>query len=250
MKMKAKTLRRRAWNHLGGKWGTVALIAFVHALLISVASALSTIGIGAIALFLVSGPFTYGMTIASMSVTRKEKTEFNMLFAGFSRFEDSFLLYLLNRLFIFLWTLLLVIPGIIKTYSYSMGYFILHDHPELTPNQARKRSMELMKGNKWRLFCLDFSFIGWWILCLMTFGILSFWIDPYHQAARAEFYENLVNPNAAEEPSATSSVAVPEMREEAAPAATAEEESVSDGFDSDSKEDEPDAENPEESNDD
>lgn len=84
----------------------------------------------------------------------------------------------------------------------------------------------------------------------MTFGILSFWIDPYHQAARAEFYENLVNPNAAEEPSATSSVAVPEMREEAAPAATAEEESVSDGFDSDSKEDEPDEENSEESNDD
>lgn len=250
--MKAKTLRSRAWNHLNGKWGTVALIAFVYSLLSSVASGLSVIGIGAIALFLVSGPFLYGITIASMSVTRREKTEFNMLFAGFSRFEDSLLLYLLNELFIFLWTLLFVIPGIIKAYSYSMGYFILHDHPELTPNQARKRSIELMKGNKWRLFCLDFSFIGWWILCLLTFGILSFWIGPYHQAARAEFYEDLVNPKSGEMPASNppAPAPAPAIQTEAAPAETAdepddaaveepeEEEPVSDGYDPDSEGDE------------
>lgn len=111
---------------------------------------------------------------------------------GFKSFGDSLALHILNAIFTFLWSLLLVIPGIIKAYSYSMGYFILADRPDLSGNQARKRSMYLMKGHKWQLFCLDFSFIGWYLLSLLTLGILAFWVYPYHMTARAEFYNELL----------------------------------------------------------
>lgn len=85
-----------------------------------------------------------------------------------------------------------LIPGIIKAYSYSMSYFVLTDHPELSANEARKRSMQLMRGKKWKLFCLQISFIGWGFLILLTLGILSFWVVPYMQTATAEFYTDLL----------------------------------------------------------
>ncbi len=78
------------------------------------------------------------------------------------------------------------------SYAYSMSWFILADDPNIPANEARKRSIEMMRGNKWRLFCLDFSFIGWILLSILTFGILLFWIMPYMQTARAEFYQDLL----------------------------------------------------------
>ena len=71
-------------------------------------------------------------------------------------------------------------------------------HPDMNPNDARKASMEMMKGNKWRLFCLELSFIGWCILSTLTFGILYFWVLPYMQSAMAAFYESIKNGNAAQ----------------------------------------------------
>ena len=73
-----------------------------------------------------------------------------------------------------------------------MSYYILADKPTLTATEIRHRSIELMRGNKWRLFCLEISFIGWWILCILTLGILSFWIIPYQQSAIAAFYQSLL----------------------------------------------------------
>ena len=73
-----------------------------------------------------------------------------------------------------------------------MSYFILADDPNIPANEARKRSMEMMRGNKWRLFCLDFSFFGWILLSILTLGVLYFWIIPYIQTARAEFYQDLL----------------------------------------------------------
>jgi uncharacterized membrane protein len=84
-----------------------------------------------------------------------------------------------------------VIPGIIKTYSYSMAAYILQEHPEMTPNDAITKSRELMDGNKWRLFCLHFSFIGWSFLCVFTCGIGYLWLFPYEQTAVAAFYREI-----------------------------------------------------------
>ena len=92
---------------------------------------------------------------------------------------------------IFLWTLLFIIPGIVKAFAYSMTPFILDENPELTPVEAIHRSRMMMKGHKFDLFWLYLSFIGWGILCLFTAGIGFLWLVPYVQTAEAAFYEEV-----------------------------------------------------------
>ena len=113
------------------------------------------------------------------------------LFSQFHRFGDGFLLNLLTSIFIFLWSLLLVIPGIVAAFSYSMAPYILYENPGMRPNDARKASKELMRGNKWRLFCLELSFFGWALLSALTLGIGTFWLRPYEEAAQASFYRQI-----------------------------------------------------------
>ena len=113
------------------------------------------------------------------------------LFAHFSIFWTAFCTRFLKWLYILLWGLLFVIPGIIAHYSYAMTAYLLAEQPELTASEAIARSKELMRGNRWRLFCLHFSFIGWTILCSFTFGIGSLFLNPYRAAAEAAFYRDL-----------------------------------------------------------
>ena len=145
-----------------------------------------------IAVFIVLGPLTIGLSTIGLNVARDKDVELGMLFKGFSDFGRSFVLYLINNIFIMLWSFLFIIPGIIKSFAYSMSYYILIDNPSMSANDARKKSIEMMKGNKWRLFCLYFSFIGWFLLCIITLGILSFWVSPYLEVAKAKFYLSLL----------------------------------------------------------
>lgn len=193
---RAKDFRSQAWQSMHGKWGTLAIIYLVYYVITGCIGAISAIpafgsAIGSIISIIISGPFALGLTIVSLYVVRGVKISVNDMFEGFKQFLNAFLANLINGIFIVLWTLLLIVPGIIKAYSYSMTYYILSDNPVLTANEARKQSMELMRGNKWRLFCLNFSFIGWIILCVITLGILSFWISPYIQSSVAAFYEEI-----------------------------------------------------------
>ena len=189
---RAKELRAAAWEKKKGRWGMLALVFFIYSLIMAACAALSYVVVGAVAVLLLSGPLMLGFTMVCLAVSRRQGASLSKLFEGFSRFGDSLVLFLLMDIFIFLWSLLLVIPGIIKMYSYSMSWFVLHDRPDLTGNEARKRSMYLMRGHKWRLFCLDFSFLGWYLLSALTLGILAFWVTPYHMRARAEFYQELL----------------------------------------------------------
>ena len=189
---RAKELRTAAWEKKKGRWGMLALVFFIYSLIMAACAALSYVVVGAVAVLLLSGPLMLGFTMVCLAVSRRQGASLSKLFEGFSRFGDSLVLFLLMDIFIFLWSLLLVIPGIIKMYSYSMSWFVLHDRPDLTGNEARKRSMYLMRGHKWRLFCLDFSFLGWYLLSALTLGILAFWVTPYHMTARAEFYQELL----------------------------------------------------------
>ena len=91
----------------------------------------------------------------------------------------------LQGLYIALWSLLLVIPGIVKTYSYAMTPYIMSEHPSLTANEAITESRRIMDGNKWRLFCLDFSFIGWELLCALPLYIGYFLILRYFSGSEA-----------------------------------------------------------------
>lgn len=115
------------------------------------------------------------------------------LFSGFKLcLSKVVLLSFLNAMYLFLWTLLLIIPGIIKMYSYSQAYFIAVDNSALTPNQCITRSRELMQGNKASLFFLDLSFLGWFIIGLLTCGIAMPWVVSYHKLARASFYDMIL----------------------------------------------------------
>ena len=91
-----------------------------------------------------------------------------------------------------LWSLLLVVPGIVKLYSYRMVPYILAEHPELSANEVITRSRKMMNGNKWQAFKLDLSFIGWILLGTVTLGIVQvFWTSPYMESAQAALYLKL-----------------------------------------------------------
>lgn len=188
----AKDYRAQAWQKNSGKWGTLALTYLVYSIIGGIGGALSMVYVGAIIMFVIAGPLTLGLTSQALTVVRGGAPSVNDIFSGFKNFANAFLANLINSILIALWTLLLIIPGIIKTYSYSMTYYIMCDDPSISANEARKKSMELMRGNKWRLFCLQFSFIGWWLLCILTLGILALWIAPYEQVATAAFYQSLL----------------------------------------------------------
>lgn len=99
----------------------------------------------------------------------------------------------LSTIYIFLWTLLLIIPGIIKSYSYALTPYILVEHPEMSANEAIEESMRLMDGHKFDLFYLQLSFIGWAILSILSLGLGLFWLIPYQMTAQAAFYRDIKN---------------------------------------------------------
>ena len=113
---------------------------------------------------------------------------------GFSDYGRVFLTLFLRDLFLFFWTCLFFIPGIVKGYSYRMVPYIIKDNPELSATEVITRSREMMNGNKWRAFLLDLSFIGWDLLALITCGIVGlFWSNPYQKNADAALYLELKN---------------------------------------------------------
>ena len=189
--MRAKEFRQRAWAALSGKWGTAVLASLVYVLLAGAINAIP--GIGSVASLVLTGPLYLGLVITMSKILNDEPAEVANVFDGFKNFLNSFVLYVVNTLFVLLWSLLFIIPGIIKSYSYAMSYYILKDNPNMSGDEARKASIEMMKGHKWELFCLEFSYIGWMLLSILTLGILTLWVNPYMEVAKVAFYENLKN---------------------------------------------------------
>lgn len=121
----------------------------------------------------------------------EEKAPLGLLFSAYKdgRFGQVFITMFLTDLFTFLWTLLFIIPGIVKAYSYRMVPYILADHPEMSGTEVITLSRQMMDGNKWKSFVLDISFIGWYILATITCGIVGvLYVNPYVQATNAELY--------------------------------------------------------------
>ncbi|MDR0600823.1 MAG: DUF975 family protein [Treponema sp.] len=179
-------LRAQARAQLHGAWGTGVGICFVYLLIIVIATVLFGIPI-----LIVGGPLYLGLAGYFVRRVRGEQVNVGDLFDGFDRFGAAFLLYLLRGIFIFLWTLLLIIPGIVKIFSYSMAFYILGDNPGMNGCESITASRKMMNGHKGRLFGLYFSFIGWILLGILTLGIGFLWIFPYMLQAEANFYEEL-----------------------------------------------------------
>lgn len=187
----AKEYRDQAAEVLKGNYGTAIGLILVYSLLLSFLTVVGVIGS-----LILGGAITLGIHIAFMNLIRGKKMNFSDLFSGFSdrfNFGSTISYYLLSALRIFLWSLLLIVPGFVATYSYSMAPYILADHPEMTGTQAVNASRDLMKGKKGKLFCLDLSYIGWILLGILTCGILLFWVEPKMEAAHAAFYEDIKN---------------------------------------------------------
>ena len=141
--------------------------------------------------FILGSVVEVGYARFNLNLTAGEEPSFETLFSYFPHWKTIALAQLLQTVYIFLWSLLLVIPGVVASYSYAMTGYILAEHPDMAPSEALKASKAMMEGNRWRLFCLQFSFIGWSILCALTFGLGNLALQPYREAADAAFYREL-----------------------------------------------------------
>ena len=145
----------------------------------------------AVVYFVLGSIIRIGYARFNLDLVDRGTPSFETLFGYFSYWKTTAVAKLLQSVYILLWSLLFIIPGIIATYSYAMTEFILAEHPDLTASEAIAQSKEMMTGNRWRLFCLHISFIGWDILCAFTLGIGNLWLRPYKQAAEAAFYREI-----------------------------------------------------------
>lgn len=226
--MEAKILRERARSSLAGTWGVsigvAALAALLGGLLVG-SSFLPHIsaefpisfpllerfsaelnegiklgrftfsiksGVFGLAAFLLGGTLQLGYAQFLLKQHDGKDAQFNDLFSQFHRFGTGFAQHFLRSLYVALWSLLFIIPGIIKSYSYAMTPFILAEHPHLTAGQAIDWSQELMEGHKMDLFILELTFMGWGILAGLTWNLGHLVLNPYQNAARAAFYRQLL----------------------------------------------------------
>ena len=146
----------------------------------------------AVAFFVLGSVISLGYSRFNLDlVDRRKEPEISTLFGYFPHWKTAAAAKLLQTLYVLLWSLLFVIPGIVASYSYAMTDYILAEHPELTASEAIDQSKQMMDGNRFRLFCLHFSFIGWDFLCALALGIGHLWLTPYKQAATAAFYREI-----------------------------------------------------------
>ena len=225
--MEANTLRARARASLAGNWGVsiaVAVVASVLGGLIAGATFIPNLnekatiplpylqeiadsinrgckignftlsfrsGIFGFAAFIIGGVLQLGYADFLLKQHDGKETNFNDLFSKFDFFGTGFAQHFLRRLYIALWSLLLIIPGIIKGYAYAMTPFILAENPHLTASQAIRLSEDLMDGHKSELFVLDLTFLGWDFLAALSLNLGNLALNPYKNAAYAAFYRQL-----------------------------------------------------------
>lgn len=162
------------------------LRVFVRSLMTMPASYLALAG-----LFVIGPVIAWAYSIAFLGALRGRRLVVNDLFIGFNNFSRIWCLKMLSAVYIALWSLLLVVPGIIKACAYAMAPYLMYDNPSFGAEEAITQSREMMQGHKWRFFCMNISFIGWFLLSGLTLGIGLLWLYPYIYTAQAHFYEDI-----------------------------------------------------------
>ncbi|MBK5443120.1 MULTISPECIES: DUF975 family protein [Peribacillus] len=214
--MRISELKREALLSLKGKWGVaVSLMLLLFLINVILPIIVEVIGSGGFTqwfaqeetpvwsdifgtvLSIALIPLTIATTWFYLNIVRKGNPDIPEVFAIYKEGKTSFKIIgasILQGIFIFLWSLLFIIPGIIKSLSYSQLFFLLKDHPQLTVLEAFSESKKRMKGLKWKYFLMHLSFIGWGILCIFTLGIGLLWLAPYAGTTMAAFYNELIVP--------------------------------------------------------
>jgi uncharacterized membrane protein len=212
-----------ARERLSGSWGkSIGVLATYLILLVGVSLLHFA---GSLLQIIFSAPLTVGITMYFLATVRKQINPFSLLFAGFNCFGTSLCTYLLIILICLAWAVpfvLLAVPVfffmktsplptiialeavmflsyalfmLILQMRYGLAFFVVADDPSLRARQAIRRSIELMKGNYGRLGLLWLRFVGWQLLCIVTFGIGLIWLAPYFLAATTAFYDDLIRNN-------------------------------------------------------
>lgn len=181
-----------------GHWTNLVITSLVMLLVTMVVSGVATLipVVGSLLSYCITLPISWAFTVIFLKWLRtREDVQFGELFTPFTNKDEYvriFVTMLLQVVYTFLWALLLIVPGVIKSYSYAMTPFILKDDPEMKNNEAIEKSMAMMEGHKMQLFLLDLRFFGWTILAMcFTLCIGLLWVLPYQSVARAAFYEDL-----------------------------------------------------------
>lgn len=189
-KTQNKVLMAQARESLRSIWGLAIGAIVIYYVIVIVVGFVPVVG--SIISILITGPMVVGLIVFSLAISRKQNPQLSQIFDGFKKFGVALGAYLLQTIFIFLWSLLLIVPGIIAALSYAVTFYIIAENDSIGPLEAIRKSKEIMRGNKWKLFCLGCRFIGWYLLCILTLGIGFLWLTPYMMVSYAKFYDDLI----------------------------------------------------------
>lgn len=189
-------IKAQAREQLRGKvWMLFLVMVIMYAVLFPVSLLTQFEGavafVGVIGTYIITPPLSLGLIMVYLDVTYGDPVEISTLFKGFQRIGKSIALFLWMLLFILLWSCLFIIPGIIKSYSYSMAWYILAENPDMTAREALTESKIIMNGHKLDFFVLQLSFFFWALLIIVTFGIATIYVVPYQQLTFTNFYHNI-----------------------------------------------------------
>ncbi|MBQ1816013.1 MAG: DUF975 family protein [Bacteroidaceae bacterium] len=193
-------IRKQARAVLEGNWGKGVIATLIYFVITSALSAGVSIPLGynlwlsngsSLLMTILCLPLSWGFVVFFLHLARGLEKGYEALFDGYKCFIKVFLLMFLKALYIFLWSLLLIIPGIMKALAYDMAEFIMADNPDIDAQDAIHRSRVMMDGHKMKLFLMYLSFIGWGLLCLLTLGLGFLLLVPYIQTSLAVFYQDL-----------------------------------------------------------
>jgi len=179
-------IKGEAKQALSGKWGLAIGVYLLYSICAAPLQFIPKVGI--VLVLIVSMPLLLGYTRFNLKLAKGEDAKIDDLFSGFSQFGPAIGVALLSFIYIFLWSLLLIIPGIIAGYGYSMIFYILAEEPDLAIGEILAKSKKMMDGYKMDLFILHLSFIGWALLCVLTLFIGFLWLAPWIQVSTARFY--------------------------------------------------------------
>jgi uncharacterized membrane protein len=180
--MNYSQIRAEAWQRLNGHWTLMLAVWVVVWVIMSAANMVALI---------LGGPLMLGVIMIFLNIYRREDYKFESMFNGFKDISRSLVAYLLMSLYVFLWMLLFIVPGIIASISYSMTFFILADDKQIQPQEALRKSRQMMHGHKTEFFLLMLSFIGWAFLSILTMGIGFLWLSSYMCMAQTIFYHRI-----------------------------------------------------------
>ena len=189
------SLMTAARDSLRGKWGVAILTFFIYTLLTAATGSVrhhgSILTFGSVLTLLIAGPLALGAAIFSLNMSHGKEARLEQIFLGFNNFSNAFITYLLVVIYVLLWTLLLIVPGIIAALGYSMSFYILAENPEIKSQDAMNKSKAMMDGYKLKLFYLCLRFFLLALLCILTLGIGFLWLIPFIHVTMAKFYDDI-----------------------------------------------------------